>query len=452
MPFRDERILNLPEASAASFHRLFAVREYRYLFSADVASVLGDQVAVVALAVLIYQRSGSALLTALGYSLVFLPWVVGGPILAALADRFPRRRVLTCCWLAQAVLVGLASIPAMPVAGLLGLMIVAAFLVPPFDSARGALLPTVLDDDRYSLAISVSQVTHQSGQLIGFVAGAAFVAAVSPRGALALDALTFLVGAALISWGLRRRCPSERTEQVRRSLWQETAEGLRAVLGHREVCSLLLLVWVVSMYAVVPESLAVPYASQLRLGVPAVGLLMAAAAAGVIVGSVSLTRLVRPDRRRMMMHPLALLGAIPLLGAAFHPGLVPSLGLFGLMGACTASLIPAQAAVMTALPEGLRGRVYGIAATGLAAAQLLATVSAGAAAELFPASTVVAGTGLIGMVAGGALHAADSSRRRAVVAQRMGDPSVPPRTTSVVETQHTSVEGLAPGSRATQQS
>jgi MFS family permease len=133
-----------------------------------------------------------------------------------------------------------------------------------------------------------------------------------------------------------------------------------------------------------------------------------------------------------------LLGAIPILGAASHPGLVPSLVLFTLMGACTACLIPAQAAVMTALPDELRGRVFGIAATGLAAAQLLATVSAGAAAEIFPPTTVVAGTGLLGIVAVGALLAADATRRTATAAQRTGEVPMPPQTVQVMETDHPS--------------
>ncbi len=60
------------------------MREYAGVFTAELCSLLGDQVAAVAIAVLLYERSGSPLLAALGYATVYLPWAVGGPLLSVL--------------------------------------------------------------------------------------------------------------------------------------------------------------------------------------------------------------------------------------------------------------------------------------------------------------------------------------------------------------------------------
>jgi MFS family permease len=85
--------------------------EYRTLWFAEAQSSAGDQLAKVALAILVYGRTNSALWAAIVYALTFLPALAGGLGLAHLADRYPRRTVLSTCAALQAVLVGLMAIP-----------------------------------------------------------------------------------------------------------------------------------------------------------------------------------------------------------------------------------------------------------------------------------------------------------------------------------------------------
>ena len=47
-----------------------------------------------ALSVLVFERTSSAILTALTYALTFLPALVGGALLSSLADQLPRRQVM----------------------------------------------------------------------------------------------------------------------------------------------------------------------------------------------------------------------------------------------------------------------------------------------------------------------------------------------------------------------
>ena len=63
-------------------------------------------------------------------------------------------------------------------------------LGPPFSSARSAMLPDVLPGDKFVLGSAIGNITYQASQILGFVAGAAFVAALNPNGTLALDALS----------------------------------------------------------------------------------------------------------------------------------------------------------------------------------------------------------------------------------------------------------------------
>src|ERR1700761_2838438 len=133
----------------ASYGEVFAVREFRWLWLAQVLSFAGDQFAQVAIAILVFRRTDSAFLTALTYALTYLPPIVGGPLLSGLADLFPRRRIMIACDLIRAGLVALMAIPSMPFAGLCGLLFLTVLLGAPFTSARSALLPDVLPGDKF---------------------------------------------------------------------------------------------------------------------------------------------------------------------------------------------------------------------------------------------------------------------------------------------------------------
>jgi hypothetical protein len=100
----EQPFLGLPPATAepgrhrtarrreASYRAVFAIREFRALWWAQVVSYLGDQIAQVAIAMLVYTKTGSAELTALAYALTYLPPILGGPLLAGLMDAFPAAR------------------------------------------------------------------------------------------------------------------------------------------------------------------------------------------------------------------------------------------------------------------------------------------------------------------------------------------------------------------------
>lgn len=66
------------EPVPATFGAVFAVPEFRVLWLAQVLSVVGDQLARVALSVLTFHRTGSPLLTGAVYALSYLPAVAGG--------------------------------------------------------------------------------------------------------------------------------------------------------------------------------------------------------------------------------------------------------------------------------------------------------------------------------------------------------------------------------------
>ncbi|MFZ0161373.1 MAG: MFS transporter [Kineosporiaceae bacterium] len=384
-----------PDTRQASYREVFSVPEYRALFTSDATSLLGDQVAAVALAVLLYQRSGSALIAALGYSAAFLPWAIGGPVLSALADRLPARQVVVGCDLLRAALIGLAAVPGTPLLVVGLLVLTAAMLAPPFDASISALYPQVLEGDRYAVGVSLRDAVHQGAQFVGFLTGGALILAIGPQWGMALDALSFAISALLLRRGLNRRPPAS-AEAAGTSLLRDSAEGLRLVSGDPRLHGPLLLGVLGAAYVIVPEAIAPVYAHSVGAGAGVVGLVMGSVAAGRIIGGVLLTRLVPPAVRPRLMWPLAVIGTLPLLPIAARPTLPVALALFALAGAASAYQIAANTAFAMAAPAHARARVFGIAMTGMYGGQALAIVAAGAAAQFVAPTTVIAGAGVAG--------------------------------------------------------
>lgn len=394
----------------------FRVREFRAIWAAEVVSVAGDQLARVALTVLVFARTGSAGWAAGTYALTFLPALLSGVLLGRLADRHPRREVMIACDLARAVLVALMALPGMPLPVLGGLLVLVVLLAPPHTSAQGALLPSILTGSRLEAGLAVRQITAQAAQVVGFAAGGLLVAVIGSSAALGLNAATFALSAVVLRLGvaaraapaaLRSRAPGPSVPARPGPAWvREVRAGLAAVFGHRRRRILALAVWLVGCY-VVPEALAVPYAAQLGAGPAVAGLLMAADPAGSVVGAWLWTRFASVGARERGIGPLAVLAGLPLAACAFAPGIAVSFVLWALAGAgATACLVQAQADFVRATPDALRGRAIGIAASGLITAQGVAILLGGLVAQWWDARSAVVACGALGTVAAVALTVA----------------------------------------------
>src|SRR5579859_7412459 len=155
------------QTAKATFRDVFAVAEFRALWVAQLLSVIGDQLARVALTVLVYDRTRSALLAAITFVASIVPTFVGGVMLAWLADRYPRRSVMIACDLIRCALVLVMAIPGVPLAGLVGLLFLVTLAGAPFTSARAAVYPDVLTGDRYVMGTAVTTTTYQFAQVLG---------------------------------------------------------------------------------------------------------------------------------------------------------------------------------------------------------------------------------------------------------------------------------------------
>ncbi|MBV9384267.1 MAG: MFS transporter [Streptosporangiaceae bacterium] len=426
-PARPPAVARPPEAGRhrrererrASYHEVFAVREFRWLWAAQVLSNVGDQFAQVAIAILVYRRTGSAFLTALVYALTYLPPIAGGPLLSGLADLFPRRRVMILCDLIRMGTVGVMAIPGVPLPVLCVLLFGTVLLGAPFGSARSALLPDVLTGDQLTVGTAIGNITHQASQILGFVAGAAVVATLDPYRTLGIDSVSFGISALVALAAVKARPAPPREPGKRPSMWSVSADGIRTVFGSPVLRNLLLFGWLAGFY-IVPEGLAAPYAHSLHGTALTVGLLMAAMPLGTVAGALLFGRLVTPSEQIRSMGWLAMASCAPLIGSAWNPPLGVVLALWVLAGVGGAFQLAAVSAFARSLEPGNRARAFGVAQSGLYAVQGVGILAGGAAAETIGAPMAVSLAGLLGLCAATGLAMSWSQLRGKVIADQRG--------------------------------
>lgn len=380
--------------------------EFRTVWLAEAQSTLGDQLTTVALALLVYHRTGSALWSAAAYALTFLPALAGGLGLSQLADRYPRRAVLTVSAAVQAVFVGIMAIPGMPLIPLCVLVVVARLAGAPSNAAQNALTREIFaDDELYLRSQDVRGITTNTSMLLGLAIGGFLVTAAGPSLALGIDALTFAISAVALHTWVRSRPAADAGDgawfgAVR---WVWAQPRLRVLLG---------LSWLVA-FAVIPEGLAAPLARELGAPDQAVGWLLAADPLGFVAGVFLLSHYVSAETRKRVLGVLAIVPTAILLLFAVRPTLVLALVLLAAAGAAGAYIVTVGASFITWVPNELRGGAGGVYRTGLRVAQGIGVALGGAMAQLLSsAATAIVFAGAAGVVLGIPLALAWARRQR----------------------------------------
>jgi MFS family permease len=382
--------------------------EFRILAVTQFLSIAGDQLARVALSVLVFNRTDSALQAAIAYALTFVPAAIGGPLLSGLADRRPRKAVMIASDLIRAPLIGLIAIPSIPLWLAMVLLAVAGLFEAPFDAARGALLPDVLHGDRYTAGLAFFQITIQVAQVGGFGLAGILLVAWSPSVLLIIDAASFVFSAILIGRLISYRPAAhierrERRETERRASWWTYAFAdlklsVEIVLRSPQIRPLAFLAWSASFFAISFEALGAPLARDSGSADWTVGMLLASQPLGTVIGAVFAVRVPRA-RRQLAMQLLALLALAPLVIGLLHPPLTVLIvmGLFSGLGMSFNVL--ASTAFVAVVAPAVRGRALGLVGTGLLVGQGLGVLLAGGIAAAVDARVAVGWLGVAGTIA-----------------------------------------------------
>ena len=366
-------------SKGVSYTAPLANLEFRGLTIAQVISECADQVARIALAVLVFNDLHSAFYTALTYAVGYLPLVAGTALIAPLADRMPRRQLMLICHAARAVLVALIALPGIPLGLALLLLAGMSLFEGPFAIARAALLPDLFEDGpTYAASVSLGRALQQVDMAIGFFLGGVASALLHPRGALLVAAAGFVVAYLVVVITVKAHAGASAEKRV--GVLNDLRVGAAAAFGHPARRTLMLIVWLYGFCMILPEGVAVTYAHARGGGSISSGVLTAAPAAGLFLGAIALTRWVSARRQTDQMRLLAVGAALALALTAARPPIAVTAVLWFVSGVCQAFWIPAVATFNLSVESGLRARAITVASAGLYLVQGVALAGGGALA------------------------------------------------------------------------
>lgn len=401
----------------ATFRGVMRCREFAAVFTGTALSRYGDYLAQAAASALVFRRTGSVVASAAAFAIGFLPWIGIGPMLAALAERHSHRRTMITCDLGRMVLMAAIALPGLPIPLVIGLLFGAAVLAPPYEAARSALLPNILEGDRYVVGLTAQKSMAQVALVLGYATGAG-IAAWNCSAAFLVNAATFGFSAWTLRLWVRERAPTP--AEGPRSLTRETTDGFRLVFGMPTLRVIAIVVFLNACFTILPEGLAAGWAADLA---PTVadrgwyqGVIMAANPVGFVLGGVVIARYTAPARRAMLIGPLAIAGPLVLIPALTNPGL-PAVAAMSLLCGCAAGGLvpPANSMFVQAVPPRFRTRAFGVVQSGLQILQGLSLLLAGAVATQLPVPATVGLWALVGVAATGVVVLTLPSEIRRVV-------------------------------------
>ncbi|MFG3259949.1 MFS transporter [Streptomyces sp. NPDC048172] len=289
--------------------RLFAIRDYRHLFAAQVIALFGTGLTTVALGLLAYDLAGPRAGTVLGTALTvkMVMYVLIAPLAAAYVDRLPRRTLLVLLDTVRgAVVLALPLVTEVwHIYVLIGLLQAAsAAFTPTFQ----AVIPDIVTDDAaYTRALSASQVASTMESLLSPVLAAVALTFMSFDRLFLGTSAGFLLSALLV---LATRVPDARPSAHTRA-WDKAAAGIRTFLRTPRLRGVMALNLVVAAAgSIVVVNTVNHVRDQLGGSQSAVAWMLAASGTGTLLTALALPRVLdRVAARTVMMTGAAVLVA-----------------------------------------------------------------------------------------------------------------------------------------------
>jgi MFS family permease len=366
-------------------------RNFATIWASQLISTLGDRVHHVALAALVFQLTGSLTKTGLALVATALPDLLLGMVAGVAVDRFDRRWIMIATDLLRVPLV--AIIPFLAYRSL-PLAFVDLFLVNTLSIANrpaaNAIIPTIVPADDLAAANSLSSISDNTSDIIGYPVAGAVIGIFSAwlgwkqglQAAFIFDAGTFLISGLLV---MTARTPAfTRVRAGAASIWIDLVEGVNFVRSSPvlRANTLVMLLGPLMLGAATP--LLVGYAwNVLGGGEWEYAMLGTGISAGSIIGGLWLGSEPRMRPGLTIIFGLALMG-VGVMATAVAGELWLAMATIAISGfGSMMVLIPSVTLVQLHTPEPLLGRVFSVRSTLIFGAIILSNAVGGWAGEQF---------------------------------------------------------------------
>jgi MFS family permease len=375
-----------PQGRARAFHAL-RHRDFRLLWSGQTISLVGDAAFLTALGWKTYTLAGAGklgIVLAVHGTGLLATLLVGG----VLADRYERRKMMIASDIARFAAVGaLCLVDASGHLGFASLLILAGLVGLGdgfFYPAVGGIVPLVVDPPNLPSANSLMGVARWSSFLVGPSLAAFLYDGAGSAWVWGLDALSFLLSAALMALAQPRPVADAPTGE---GTFKEIAAGARYVAGIPWLWVTISLFTLVLMLQFAPQQVLLPKLvhQHFHRGVGAYGLLSTLIGAGTVIGTLLYGHLQPQRRRGVISYWLWAFNSLAIAGVALSPWYEVAGAFAVARGVCIGFGVAVwETMLMELVPPHLLSRVisldffgsFGLMPVGLAVSAAIASLAA----------------------------------------------------------------------------
>ncbi|MCX4967158.1 MFS transporter [Streptomyces sp. NBC_00654] len=362
-----------------SYRGLLRKREFAGLYASFTLTVAASTLSGFALGTLVNHQTKSPLLTAVSMYGATFAMVLGALTLMSVADGNRPRRTLVALQCVSLVGTAAQAVPELPLVARFGLLLVLGFFQSLGTGTRMGLLAEVVPNSTYALARSLMNITSGGMAILGYAIGAVLLRYLSPQEVFAVATALTAVGLIIVAVTVRERS----IRLTRRPGLRQTWTTNIALFSHSGQRSLLLNLWVPNGLIVGCEALFISYAPHHA------GAFLAAGSAGMLLGDLTVGRLLTAEQRRRYAFALRLLLAIPYLLFAIHPPVLVATAAVFIASAGFAATLPLQEQLLELTPDPVRGQVQGVESAGRMTWQGIGAAIAGGVAQHFNPGTAI---------------------------------------------------------------
>ncbi|HEY5387289.1 MAG TPA: MFS transporter [Thermoleophilia bacterium] len=289
------------------YRRILRLRDYRLLWSAQVASTFGDRLTQIALTTLVFALSGSDIGIGIVLTLTVLPRAVFGLLAGAVADRVSRKSLLITTDLTRALIVLVLAVAAdLPLSAIYLLAALQSTATVFFTPTRYAVLPDIVPQRHLLAANTLDETTQSTLDPVAFLVGGALVAGVGARLGFAIDAATFVLSAALITLTTARGAAQWHGRDTGR-LTAGLTDGLRVLWRQPALrANTMLMLFAATIASAETPLTYMMVMTHWRTGPFGLGVLEAGLAVGFVVGALACESVVQ----RVGKGPTILIGLV----------------------------------------------------------------------------------------------------------------------------------------------
>lgn len=325
-------------------------------------SLIGTWIQQIAQSWLVFELTGSSLLLGLNGFLSTIPIFMLSLAGGVLADRLPKRKILLYTQTAFMLLAFiLAALTFMKLIRPVHIMIISFLngIVMAFDApSRQAMVVELAGRENLPNAIALNSVAFNSSRIIGPAVAGVLIALVGMAGCFLINGISFLAVITALAFIRISYRPGKRSKNP----LEDLKEGLLFVKSHRSICSLIIMVGLISLFGTSYVILMPVFADNvLKTDIGGMGGLMSAAGFGALCGALLLARLGDFAGKGKFLYFSCVIFSAGLTVLALARVYWASMAVLALIGASAVTAVSLiNTLLQTTVADNFRGRVMGV--------------------------------------------------------------------------------------------